>query len=71
MLAIMRDVAEIAGIRQSEVWVYLCNLAPTDMVEYGHVLPAPGQEQAWFDALPADLQTYLVNLGTDRAGFRL
>ena len=71
MLAIMRDVAEIAGVRQSEVWVYLCNLAPTDMVEYGHVLPEPGQEQAWFDALPADLRAYLEGLGTDRSAFRL
>lgn len=71
MLAMMRAVAEIAGVEESEIWVYLCNLAPTDMVEYGHVLPQPGQEQAWFDALPAELKTYLAALGTDGGKFTL
>lgn len=71
MLAIMRAVAPIAGVKESEIWVYLCNLEPTDMVEYGHVLPAPGQEKAWFDALPESLRTYLQNLGTGRDGFAL
>lgn len=71
MLDIMHAVADIARIKQSEVWVYLCNLEPTDMVEYGHVLPAPGEEEAWFDALPDDLKRYLKGLGTEGASFRL
>lgn len=71
MLAIMRDVARIAGIDETKIWVYLCNLEPTDMVEYGHVLPQPGQEQAWFDALPDALQKHLVSLGTKAGDFRL
>lgn len=71
MLSIMREVAAIAGVRESAVWVYLCNLAPTDMVEYGHVLPAPGEELAWFEALPAELRTYLAGLGTRATEFKL
>ena len=71
MLAIMRAAAEIVGIGESEVWVYLCNLAPTDMVEYGHVLPAPGEEQAWFEALPAELRARLAAFGASAATFRL
>jgi phenylpyruvate tautomerase PptA (4-oxalocrotonate tautomerase family) len=67
MLSIMRDLSEIAGVRKEAVWVYLCNLAPTDMVEYGHVLPAPGGEQVWFENLDPDLQTYLKGLGTSEA----
>lgn len=71
MLAIMRDVSRIAGVDEGSVWVYLCNLEPTDMVEYGHVLPLPGQEQAWFDALPEKLRDYLLSLGTKTGEFTL
>ena len=41
------------------------------MIEYGHVLPAPGQEAAWFEALPHSLQTYLKKLGTTKENFEL
>lgn len=58
-LRIMQAVAEITGAEPSDIWVYICNLAPTDMIEYGQVLPLPGQEQAWFDALPAALRSRL------------
>lgn len=71
MLGIMKDVAAIVAIPESDIWVYLCNLEPTDMVEYGHVLPAPGDEQAWFDRLPAPLQDYLMKLGTQKKDFTL
>jgi phenylpyruvate tautomerase PptA (4-oxalocrotonate tautomerase family) len=71
MLAIMRDVARIADIEESSIWVYLSNLEPTDMVEYGHVLPLPGREKEWFDSLPATLRDYLVSLGTKMRDFTL
>jgi phenylpyruvate tautomerase PptA (4-oxalocrotonate tautomerase family) len=62
MLGIVRAVSEIAGVEESAIWVYLCNLAPDDMMEYGRVLPPPGQEQAWFEALPRELQQYLTSI---------
>lgn len=71
MLAIMKDVSRITGVDDASIWVYLCNLDPTDMVEYGHVLPQPGREQAWFDALPEGLREYLVALGTVKDRFAL
>ena len=71
MLAIMKDVSAIAAVPEASIWVYLCNLEPTDMVEFGHVLPAPGDEQAWFEGLPPDLQTYLAGLGAKRETFQL
>jgi phenylpyruvate tautomerase PptA (4-oxalocrotonate tautomerase family) len=51
MLRMMREVAQITGVKEDDIWVYLCNLAPTDMVEYGHVLPQPGEEAARYDRL--------------------
>ncbi len=60
--AIARDVAALAGAAAADVWVYLNELAPTDMVEFGHVLPAPGDERAWLEALPAELRARLAAL---------
>ena len=71
MLAIMKDVSAIAKIPEESIWVYLCNLEPTDMVEYGHVLPPPGREKEWFESLPAPLQSYLKGLGAKQETFRL
>jgi len=71
MLNMMREVSAITGVKESDIWIYLCNLAPTDMIEYGHVLPRPGEEQAWFGGLPDELRSYLKGLGTDRSNFEL
>ena len=69
--SIVQAVSEISGVEESAIWVYLCNLAPDDMVEYGHVLPLPGAEQAWFEALPPDLQHDLTSLGVEKEKFVL
>lgn len=71
MLSIMSDVSRITGYPNDDIWVYLCNLAPTDMVEYGHVLPRPGEEQQWFAALPMPLKKYLDSLGVNEQDFQL
>jgi len=63
MLGIVDAVSEISGVEKSGVWVDLCNLAPEDMIEYGHALPRPGEEQAWFEALPQELQPHLISIG--------
>jgi len=63
MLRITDEISAIIGVTKHDVWVYLNNLAPGDMVEYGHVLPQPGQEVEWFDGLPKSLQDYLKRRG--------
>ncbi len=71
MLNIMKEVSDISGVIEQDIWIYLCNLEPTDMVEFGHVLPAPGDEQAWFESLPEPLQSYMLSLGTTGKTFKL
>jgi len=71
MQAILKDVARIANVEASRIWIYLCNLEAGDMVEYGHVLPLPGQERQWFDELPAALQQRLLALGVGKDDFTL
>lgn len=45
-------VSEASGIHRTSVWIYLLDLPPTQMAEFGHVLPNPGDEAMWMDALP-------------------
>ena len=71
LLGVMNDVSRITGYPIDDIWVYLCNLAPTDMVEYGRVLPKPGEEQQWFGSLPVSLRKYLENLGVTQERFQL
>jgi phenylpyruvate tautomerase PptA (4-oxalocrotonate tautomerase family) len=60
----IRDLlVRVLNVPESVVWVYLNDLAHTDMVEFGHVLPEPLGEQAWLDDLPADLRDELATRG--------
>ena len=40
----------------------LLNLEPSQMVEYGEVLPVSGQEKVWFENLPDKLKKKLKSL---------
>jgi phenylpyruvate tautomerase PptA (4-oxalocrotonate tautomerase family) len=71
LIGIRDHVRAVAGVSEDLIWVYLTELAPTDMVEFGQVLPAAGQEQAWLDALPADLREKLMSPEVPSRGFAL
>jgi phenylpyruvate tautomerase PptA (4-oxalocrotonate tautomerase family) len=71
MLEIVSDVSRISGIPAENVWVNLCMLEPTDMVEYGRVLPGPGKEQEWFHTLPQPIRERIESLGIDQSRFQL
>jgi len=48
-------VANAAGLPTNHLWIYITDLIPGQMVEFGNVLPEPGDEGKWTDALsPAD-----------------
>jgi phenylpyruvate tautomerase PptA (4-oxalocrotonate tautomerase family) len=46
------DVAQVAGLDPTAIWVYIQELSAQAMVEFGHILPQPGDEAAWTSALP-------------------
>jgi phenylpyruvate tautomerase PptA (4-oxalocrotonate tautomerase family) len=71
MLNMMEDLNRITRVGDNNIWIYICNLEPTDMVEYGHVLPSPGKEKQWFQQLPQSLQHCLASLGTTAENFTL
>jgi phenylpyruvate tautomerase PptA (4-oxalocrotonate tautomerase family) len=60
LVGITKLLTRVLTVPESVVWVYLNDLAYTDMVEFGHVLPEPGGEQGWVNELPADLRDELA-----------
>jgi len=40
-------VREISGVGAEDIWVYVQDIPPEQMVEFGRVLPAPGAEEQW------------------------
>lgn len=57
------DVRGATGVDRLGVWVYLLELEPAHMIEFGHVLPPSGGEQQWQAALPDDDREWLRSLG--------
>ncbi len=53
--ALVKDIAAkvhaIAGIGPEDIWVYLQDIAATQMVEFGRTLPEPGAEDSWRAAM--------------------
>jgi phenylpyruvate tautomerase PptA (4-oxalocrotonate tautomerase family) len=40
-------IREISGVGAEDIWVYVQDIPPEQMVEFGRVLPAPGAEEQW------------------------
>ncbi|MGD9508201.1 MAG: tautomerase family protein [Geminicoccaceae bacterium] len=52
-------VCAIADVSRENVWIYISDIPGTSIMEFGHILPQPGEEDAWFAELPPDLQEKL------------
>lgn len=57
-------LVENGGVARNQVWVYLVELPPSHMVEYGYVLPEPGQESVWLTNMPPADRERIEALGT-------
>ena len=47
---------------ETQVWAYIVDLPPSQMIEYGSVLPESGKEKKWFKNLPIKLKKKLLKL---------
>jgi phenylpyruvate tautomerase PptA (4-oxalocrotonate tautomerase family) len=64
MIKLMAEaVGEAAGVRKTGVWVYIAELPPRQMIEYGYVLPDPGDEEVWTNALPKEDREFMQSVG--------
>jgi phenylpyruvate tautomerase PptA (4-oxalocrotonate tautomerase family) len=66
MIKLMAEAVALAaqaGSRRA-VWVYLNELPPRQMIEFGHVLPEPGDEPAWTAALSEEDRAFMQSIAT-------
>ena len=47
---------------ETQVWVYIVDLPPAQMIEYGAVLPESGKELQWFKGLSNKLKKKLSQM---------
>jgi phenylpyruvate tautomerase PptA (4-oxalocrotonate tautomerase family) len=55
-------LVDVLGIDATSTWTYINPLVNTDMVEFGHTLPLPGQEAQWIQDKPTPLRERLLRL---------
>ena len=59
----LRDaIINNSKIKKDSVWVYLLDLTPEQMIEYGEILPPSGKEIDWFNLLSKPLQKKLKKI---------
>ena len=49
-------------LNETQIWVYIVDLPPSQMIEYGAVLPESGKEKEWFKNLSTKLKKKLSKL---------
>ncbi|WP_109476191.1 tautomerase family protein [Paraburkholderia sp. C35] len=61
--AIVKVVEEVAETKKRYIWVYLSDIAHSQMVEFGQVLPEPGTESQWLQSMASEDRDYLLSIG--------
>lgn len=62
ILTIMKAVAKAAEVPSYCVQVYIVDVPAKQIAEYGQLLPNPGEEAAWWDAVPPELKVRMEAL---------
>ena len=57
----IQSTTKLAG---NQIWAYIDEISPNQMIEYGQILPAVGHDGAWFSTLPANIQQKLTYLNS-------
>jgi phenylpyruvate tautomerase PptA (4-oxalocrotonate tautomerase family) len=59
--AAIQRTSKLAG---HQIWAYIDEITPGQMIEYGKILPAVGDDSIWFSTLPASIQKKLNYLNS-------
>ena len=64
LISDLRDIiVKNSKLNETQVWVYIVDLPPSQMIEYGEVLPESGKEKVWFSKLSKKLKKKLSKIG--------
>ena len=62
ILGLRKILIKNTKLQNDFVWVYLEDLLPDQMIEYGEVLPKSGKEKKWFNSLNHSLKKRLKRM---------
>ena len=62
ILGLRKILIKNTNLKKDYVWVYLEDLLPNQMIEYGEVLPKSGHEKKWFNSLTLKLRRRLSKM---------
>ena len=63
LISDLKDVLiKNSKLDETQVWVYINDLPPSQMIEYGAVLPESGKESEWFNNLSRKLKDKLSKI---------
>ena len=64
MIRLMAEAVVRAAQVESRraVWIYVNELPPRQMIEFGHLLPEPGDEPSWTAALPVEDRAFMQSI---------
>ena len=67
LISDLKDVlVKNSKLDETQIWVYINDLPPSQMIEYGAVLPNSGKEREWFSGLSSKLKSKLSKLENDK-----
>ena len=62
ILDLKNTLIKNSKLNETQIWVYIVDLTPSQMIEYGAILPKSGGEAKWFKNLPPMLKRKLKQM---------
>ena len=63
LISDLKDIlVKKSKLDETQIWVYIIDLPPSQMIEYGTVLPESGKESEWFNNLSRKLKNKLSKI---------
>ena len=62
ILDLKNTLIKNSKLNETQIWVYIVDLTPAQMIEYGAILPASGGEAKWFKNLSPMLKRKLKQM---------
>ena len=66
IMGLRETIRKNTRLKKDNIWVYILDLKPSQMIEYGEILPKSGGEKKWFKNLPTKLKKRLNKIDNQR-----